>query len=128
LRGFEEWCDKRKPTPLCIEQPSVNTRYGLAGCPDFKGVLSISERHLIGVKAIIELKFTAALIKAHRIQTRTYRRLDGYQDCRLGVLVRIDRGTGAVDEQMVLWDQEPHHDAAVLHALGLLQWSRQHGS
>lgn len=126
LRGFGDWCDRRKPIPLAIEQPGVSEKYGLAGTPDCKVSMTLPGGR--SARAILELKFTAALTVGHRLQVRAYHRLDGYEDCRLGVLLRIDRTTGAVEERLVKWEEEPHLDSALLNAVGLLQWGRQYGN
>lgn len=125
LRGFGEWCERRQPVPLAIEQPSISSKYGLAGTPDCKATIKLDRGK--GATAILELKFTAALTVGHRLQLRGYRHLVGYEDARLGVLLRIDRTTGTIQEFIVKWEEEPHMDAAILHAAALLQWARQHG-
>jgi hypothetical protein len=111
LIGAQAWFEQREVVPVVIEQPSVNWRYGIAGCPDLKAMVTWHQRR---VMAVIELKFTAALILAHRLQLRLYRWLDGYEDARMGFLVRISRDDGRVEECPVFWNENPEQDAKAL--------------
>ena len=111
LIGAQEWFDNRQVVPLAIEQPSANWRWGVAGCPDLLCELTWKKRRVV---ALVELKFTAALILAHRVQLRLYRCLDGYRVARMGFLVRISRDTGQVEERPVFWDENPELDARAL--------------
>ena len=115
VTAIQEWAEGCAFTPEAIEQPSVNWRYGIAGCPDLKGQREW-RRHRI--TCVVELKFTAALTTAHRVQTRLYRKLEGYEDCRMGFLVNISRLDGHVRELPVYWDAEPHLDAKALCSAG----------
>jgi hypothetical protein len=111
LQGAVEWFTRREVVPLLSEEPSVNWRYGIAGCPDLKALVTWHQRRVV---ALVELKFTAALLMAHRLQLRLYRRLEGYEDARMGFLVRISRDDGKVEECPVFWDEHPEQDAKAL--------------
>lgn len=122
--GVQEWADRRKVVALAIEQSSKCEVYGLAGTPDLKAeILWRSGRK----RTIVEFKFTSALTIAHRLQVRAYRHLEGYEDCSVGIIVRIDRETGTVQELPVLFGEERHHDAALLNAAQLRRWGLQYG-
>jgi hypothetical protein len=116
LIGVKAWAEVRDVTPVLVEQPSVDWRYGIAGCPDLKALVTYRNRR---VMAVVEFKFTAALLLVHRVQVRLYRKLAGYTDCRMGFLVRISRDDAAVEERPVFWDDEPELDARALCCAGM---------
>ena len=124
LMGFQKWCDVAEPEVLAIEQPAAAPKYGFAGQPDLKAIVRVRESR---AKAIVELKFTAALTAAHEVQLCAYHLLDGFCDCRIGLLLRIDRTTGAVNEKFIHWQNHLHHQAAFLNSVGLLRWAQSIG-
>jgi hypothetical protein len=114
VAGFSQWCEQREVIPYAIEQPSVNWRYGIAGCPDLKCSLEYRGKR---VMALPDLKFGKPM-EAHHVQVRLYRHLDGYEDCRMGFLVYISRDDGTVKEVPIFWSEYPELDAKALCSAG----------
>lgn len=120
MTGFQQWVESRMFEATMIEQESVNRTYGFAGRPDIGGFIQWRKRRIM---TVIDLKFTAGIMRSHEMQVRLYGKLDGYQQSSLGLIVRIDRETGAVQEREVYLDQRPEDTVAALCATQLYRWA-----
>jgi len=89
--GFSEWMGQVELEPLAIEQEAFNTQLRLCGHVDLYCTLIRKTRR---VKAIVDLKFVAALQEEHRTQIRLYHQLHGFREAQIGVLFQMDRATG----------------------------------
>ncbi|MGH8103789.1 MAG: hypothetical protein ACREJQ_04625 [bacterium] len=122
IKGFQEFVTQYEVEPIGIEQESFSSAHGLVGHLDLFCTLKY-KRHR--VKGVVDLKFVAALLESHKLQVRTYGRLDGFKDAQLGLLFHGNRTTGA-------WRVEPvdltvglDDVAAVAHAARLWAWAEE---
>lgn len=117
LQSFQAWALENDVRAEAIEEPSHSVAYGLAGTPDFKGYVRKRKR-------VVDLKFTAGITLAHRVQTATYGKLDGYKDTTCGMVVRIDTRTGKVQQEHISYPEYAGDVLCVCQAAGVLRGRR----
>ena len=120
LTGFTEFVAQHEVEPLGIEQESFSSAYGLVGHLDLFCTLKRKGRR---VKAVVDLKFVSALQASHRLQVRTYARLDGFKEASIGLLYHADRNTGIWKIEEVDLTQGLDDVAAVANAARLYRWA-----
>lgn len=120
--GFQQFVEHYEVEPIGIEQQSLSSTYGLVGHLD----LFCSMRYKRSrVKAVVDLKFVAALMESHRLQVRCYGRLDGFRDANIGLLYHADRSTGLWKLEFVNLNEKLEDVAAVSYAAKLWAWNEQ---
>ncbi len=111
--AFVLWARQHQLRPVTIEEPSVSTKYGYRGTPDALVILN-------GKPTVLDLKFTASIIRTNRVQVQAYRRLDKYEEATQAVLLHINPVTGVLKHHLV--PNSPHDWAAFLNALNVWKW------
>jgi hypothetical protein len=119
-KGFQEFVEQHEVEPIGIEQESFSKAYGLVGHLDLYCSMK-RKRHRI--KTVVDLKFVAALQASHRLQVRTYGRLDGFKDTSLGLLYHGNRNTGIWKIEEVDLTLGLEDVAAVANAAHLFNWA-----
>lgn len=114
-QAFVRWCTNGpyKVEPVAIEEPSENGRYGYRGTPDALILLDDME-------VLIDLKFTASILRINKVQIQAYWRLDLYKTANRVLLIHIDPVTG--DLKVHLIKNSPSDWAAFLNALSVWRW------
>lgn len=112
-RAFTQWCRVHAILVVAIEEQSVNERHGYSGTPD---ALILYQ----GEEVLIDLKFTASILKINKVQVQAYRKLDLYKTAKKALLLHIHPVTGALKVHPV--PNNPHDWAAFLNALALWKW------
>lgn len=121
-KGFAEFIGQYEVVPLGIEQESFSPAYGLVGHLDLFCTLRRKGRR---IKAVVDLKFVSALQASHRLQVRTYARLDGFKDASIGLLYHADRNTGIWKIEEVDLTEGLDDVAAVANAARLYRWAEE---
>ncbi len=82
LFRFQEFVKDYKVEPIGIEQADFSKIYGLVGHIDLPAYFTIPGKRRM--KGPIDLKFTAAILESHKLQTRCYGKLDGMKGSQMG--------------------------------------------
>ena len=112
---FVDWCTVNDVRPIAVEQEGVNTLNGFRGHPDAL-VLFGPQKILV----LIDLKFTAALLRINRVQVQAYWRLDLFKDAERVMLIHIKPLTGELKVHPI--KKNPSDWAAFLNALSVWKW------
>ena len=112
---FTEWCTTNQVEPVAVEQEGVNLLNGFIGHPDAL-VLFGPDKILV----LIDLKFTAALLRINRVQVQAYWRLDLFKDAVRVMLIHIKPLTGELKVHPI--HKNPSDWAAFLNALSVWKW------
>lgn len=113
--AFVKWCTDNQVEPVAVEQEGVNTLNGFRGHPDAL-ILFGPDKILV----LIDLKFTAALLRINRVQVQAYWRLNLYIDASRVLLVHIRPLTGELKVHPI--KKNPADWAAFLNALSVWRW------
>ena len=111
--AFTRWCCVHAILAVAIEEPSVNTRHGYCGTPD-----ALIIYH--GEEVLIDLKFTASILRINKVQVQAYRKLDIYKTAKKAMLLHIHPVTGDLSQHLV--PNNPQDWAAFLNALSVWKW------
>ena len=111
--GFQAWVKTQCVCPVAVEQGSVSTKHRYQGTPD---ALVLCD----SVPTLIDLKFTAVILRINRVQIQAYRRLDLYADAKRSLLLHINPVTGEVNQRII--PNNPGDWAAFLNALSVWRW------
>ena len=111
--AFVEWVNEREAVPVAIEQQSENVQYGYMGTPD--ALIEIGIDHYI-----IDLKFTASILRINKVQIQAYRKLDLYKTAKKAMLLHIHPITGELKQHTI--PNNPHDWAAFVNALSIWKW------
>jgi hypothetical protein len=111
--AFTQWVRVHAVLVVAIEEPSVNATHGYRGTPD---ALVLYQ----GEEVLIDLKFTAAILRTNKVQVQAYRKLDHYKTAKKALLIHIHPVTGDLKVHPV--PNNPHDWAAFLNALNVLKW------
>ena len=120
LLGFQQFVELYDVMPLGIELESFSAAYGFVGHVDLYAMMNRKGRR---VKAVIDLKFVAALQESHRLQLRCYGKLDRCKDASIGILYQGNRNTGVWRVEEVNLTEKLEDVAAVSNASRLFQWA-----
>ena len=113
---FVKWVQSNGVLNVAIEQVSRNEKYGYCGTPDAMVIYK-------GAYTLIDLKFTASILRINRVQIQAYRRLDDYREATQALLLHIHPLTGEMKQETV--KNNPHDWAAFVNALSVLKWRQQ---
>lgn len=111
--SFVQWCEREAVEDVAIEESSSSVKYGYCGTPDALVLIQ-------GEEVLIDLKFTASILKINKVQVQAYRKLDLYKTAKKAILLHIHPVTGALKAHPV--PNNPHDWAAFLNALALWKW------
>lgn len=112
-QAFVKWCADSKIQPVAIEEPSDNVRHGYRGTPDALVLMD-------DVEVLIDLKFTASIMRINKVQIQTYWRLDLYKTATRVLLIHINPITGDLKVHNI--KNNPSDWAAFLNALSVWKW------
>lgn len=110
---FVQWCTDNAVLVVAIEERSVSLKYGFTGTPDALVIVR-------GQEYLIDLKFTAAILRINRVQIQAYHRLDDYQTAKSTALLHIHPVTGELKVHTI--KKNPADWAAFLNALSVWKW------
>lgn len=113
--AFVEWCEKCHVMPIAVEQQSVSTKYGFSGTPD--ALITYGTHKIL---TILDLKFTATILRTNRVQVQAYWKLDLYQEAERVMLLHIKPLTGELKAHTIA--KNPHDWAGFLNALSIWKW------
>lgn len=113
--AFVEWCLMHKVEPIAIEQESVCTAHQYRGTPD--ALVSYGPKQ---VPKLIDLKFTASILRINRVQIQAYRMLDLYREATGCLLVHINPKDGKLKQETV--KRELRDWSAFINALSVWRW------
>lgn len=116
--AFVVWVTEQWVIPVVVEHSSESLKHGYRGTPD--ALVQFGPHHLL---TILDLKFTAAIIRTNRVQVQAYWRLDAYKDADRVMLVHINPHTGDLTAHKIT--KNPHDWAAFLSALNIWKWRQQ---
>jgi len=118
--NFELFVGQYDVEPIALEQESLSRAYGLVGHLDLFCFMLWRGRR---IKAVIDLKFVASVLRSHFLQVRCYGRLDGFKDATMGFLFHSNRNTGVWKLEEVNLTQGLDDVAAVANAARLWAWA-----
>ena len=113
--AFVKWVTDNQVSPIAVEQGAASLKYGFRGTPD---ALVTYGPHAI--RTLLDLKFTATILRTNRVQVQAYWRLDLYEDAERVLLLHIKPLTGEVKAHKVT--KNPQDWAAFLNALSVWKW------
>lgn len=113
--AFVKWVTDNQVLPIAVEEGSASTKYGFKGTPD--ALITYGPHQL---RTILDLKFTAAIMRTNRVQVQAYWRLDLYKDAARVMLLHIKPLTGAVKPLNIT--KNPQDWAAFMNALSVWRW------
>lgn len=111
--GFLEWCTRRKPEALCIEQHDQHPTLRYQGTPD--ALVRIGKHDVL-----IDLKFTAQMLPSHHVQVQAYWHLPAYASATKAMVIHIHPESGQVKEYPVRHNSSDW--AGFLGALNVIHW------
>ena len=114
--AFVDWVTTNGVLNVAIEQVSQNVKHGYCGTPDAMVIYK-------GAYTIIDLKFTASILRINRVQIQAYRKLDDYREATNALLLHIDPRAGHLKQETV--KNNPRDWSAFLNALSVLKWRQQ---
>ena len=115
-QAFVKWVTDHGVLSVAIEQASQNDKHGYCGTPDAMVIYR-------GAYTIIDLKFTASVLRINRVQIQAYRRLDDYKEATQAIILHIDPRTGHLKQETVKSNLRDW--SAFLNALSVLKWRTQ---
>lgn len=112
---FRQWVERRQVRPIAIEEQSVCTLHQYQGTPDA----------LVGygpnqIPTLIDLKFTASILRINRVQIQAYHRLDLYADAKQMMLIHIAPKDGKMEPETI--NPDARDWAAFMNALSVWRW------
>jgi hypothetical protein len=126
LNGFQEFVAAYKIDPIGIEQEDFSTYYNLVGHIDLPAFFDLKRyNRTLRVKGPIDLKFTASILESHRLQVRTYGRLDGMRGTSFGGIFHCNRDTGIWKFEEVSLVTNLDDVQAVQFAAVLYNWGKK---
>lgn len=120
--AFRDFARDYEVEPIAIEQPCTAPAYGLMGHPDLVCWMKWKGRR---IKAVIDLKFTAGIIKTHYVQVRCYGKMKELSDVNMGLIWQCDRATGKWKPEPVLLNGGLDDVVAVSCAAVLWRWGQK---
>lgn len=112
-RSFMQWVRIHGVLVVAIEERAVCTKHGYCGTPDAMVIYQ-------GEEVLLDLKFTASILRINKVQIQAYWRLDEYRTATKAALLHIHPTTGATTFHAV--KKDPRDWAAFLNALSIHKW------
>lgn len=116
--AFIEWTERNRVEPIAVEQPSTCTAHGFTGTPD--ALIAFGPQK---IPTILDLKFTASILRTNKVQVQAYWRLDLYKDAERVMLLHIKPQTGELHAHKIA--KNPQDWAGFLNALSIWKWRQQ---
>lgn len=113
--AFVKWCAEFDVYPIAIEQEGINTLNGFLGHPDALILFGPIRR-----VTLIDLKFTATILRINKVQVIAYWHLDLYEEATGAMLVHINPTTGHLNVHTI--KNSPTDWCAFLNALSIWRW------
>ncbi len=113
--AFMQWVTANQVEPVAVEQTSISTLHRFVGTPD--ALVLYGPHRLL---TIIDLKFTATILRTNKVQVQAYWRLDLYKDADRVMLLHILPKTGELTPHKIT--KNPHDWAGFLNALSVWRW------
>lgn len=113
--AFIRWVSANQVEPVAVEQQSVSTKYRYTGTPD---ALVLYGPHRLAT--ILDLKFTASILRTNKVQVQAYWRLDLYKEADRVMLLHISPLSGELTPHKIT--KNPHDWAGFLNALSVWRW------
>lgn len=113
--AFVKWCADHQVSPLAVEQGASSAKHGFRGTPDALVICGPQQR-----KTLLDLKFTASILRTNKVQVQAYWRLDLYREAERIMLLHIKPLTGELKAHLIT--KNPHDWAAFLNALSVWKW------
>ncbi len=113
--SFREWVEMGHIKPIAIEESSASTMHQYQGTPDALVLWGPQE-----IPTLIDLKFTASILRLNRVQVQAYHKLDLYADAKQMMLVHIHPSDGKLKQEFIKHDARDW--AAFLNALSIWRW------
>ena len=112
-QAFVKWCNDNAVLVVAIEERSESIMHRYVGTPD-------ALIFLHGQENLIDLKFTAAIMRVNKVQIQAYRHLDLYRTAKQALLIHINPVTGDLKIHNI--KKNPSDWAAFLNALSVWKW------
>lgn len=113
--GFLEWVEAKRVQPIVVEQQGINIDDGYTGTPD--ALVRYGDE---SAQILVDLKFTASIIRRNFVQVQAYGRLDAYRQATRWTLVHIDPLSGRWREIPVI--PNPRDWIAFKSAISIYYW------
>lgn len=112
-QAFVKWCTDNVVLVVAIEERSENVRHGYCGTPDALVILN-------GEEVLIDLKFTASIMRINKVQLQAYWTLDDYKTAKRALLLHIGPVTGELKVRTI--KKNTTDWAGFLNALSVYKW------
>ena len=112
-QSFVKWCDDNAVLVVAVEERSKNTQHGYTGTPDALVIVN-------GEEVLIDLKFTASILRINKVQIQAYWKLEHYKTAKRARLIHIGPVTGELKVHNIA--KNPSDWAAFLNALSVWKW------
>lgn len=113
--SFRQWVERSQVKPIAIEESSVSTLHQYQGTPDALVMYGPDQ-----IPTLIDLKFTASILRINRVQVQAYHKLDLYAEAKQLMLIHIAPKDGALKQETL--KQDARDFAAFLNALSVWRW------
>jgi hypothetical protein len=113
--AFVKWVIAFNVQPVAVEQYSISDKYGYGGTPDALVVYAGMQN-----ETLIDLKFTASILRINLVQIQAYWRLPLYATAQRALLVHINPVSGELKQVTV--KKDPRDWSAFLNALSIYKW------
>ena len=111
--SFVRWFRDHAVESIAVEETAMNVAHGYQGTPDALVLID-------GEEVLIDLKFTASILRINRVQIQAYRELDLYKTAKKAMVIHINPTTGTLQVHVVKKSQRDL--AAFLNALSVWKW------
>lgn len=112
-QAFVKWCTDNAVLVVAVEERSENTQFGFCGTPDALVIIK-------GEEVLIDLKFTASILRINKVQLRAYWKLEHYKTAKRAQLIHINPVTGDLKIHSIAKHTADY--AAFLNALSVWKW------
>lgn len=112
-QAFVKWCDDNAVQVVAVEERSENTQHGYSGTPDALVIIK-------GEEILIDLKFTASILRINKVQLQAYWKLEHYRTAKRAQLIHIKPVTGELKVHSIAKHTADY--AAFLNALSIYKW------
>ena len=112
-QAFVKWCTDNAVLVVAVEERSKNTQHGYTGTPDALVIVN-------GEEVLIDLKFTASILRINKVQIQAYWKLEHYKTAKRARLIHIGPVTGELKVHNIA--KNPSDWCAFLNALSVWRW------
>lgn len=112
-QAFVKWCHDNVVLVVAVEERSESKIHRYAGTPDALIIMH-------GQEKVIDLKFTASILRVNKVQIQAYWHLDHYKTAKQALLIHINPVTGDLKVHNI--KNNASDWAAFLNALSVWKW------